>query len=115
MMARRYLQLIAIACAVAVASCGGSDPVGPTNDVLPSGHDEDGDGITDVDEGRHEPGGAIDTDGDTIPDWQDEDSDNDTIPDSCEAGFLHQVENPPADSDLDGADDTVTFPGDKLR
>ena len=47
------------------------------------GGDFDGDGLTNGDEGC---GGARDSDGDKIPDWQDLDSDNDKIPDHVEKG-----------------------------
>ena len=62
--------------------------------------DEDGDTIRDEDEGN----GAIDSDGDTLPDTQDLDSDGDGIPDADEAGD----DNPlslPVDSDMDGTPD----------
>ncbi len=42
--------------------------------------DEDGDGITDFEEGK-DPTNPRDTDGDGTPDYQDPDSDNDGIPD----------------------------------
>jgi hypothetical protein len=53
--------------------------------IIPGcGLDSDGDGITDILEGRGAPGGDIDTDTDGIPDWKDLDSDNDGIPDVVE-------------------------------
>ncbi len=100
----RFLQVAAIACAMALASCSGEGPTAHIDAGPPVDHDEDGDGITDVDEGRYEPGGAIDTDGDTIPDWQDDDSDNDTIPDQMESGDS-DVSTPAVDSDGDGIPD----------
>lgn len=62
--------------------------------------DADGDGISDEDEGR---AGRVDTDGDGIPDYLDEDSDGDGVPDALERG-----PNPctaPVDSDGDGIPD----------
>lgn len=43
--------------------------------------DGDGDGISDLDEGRYAGGGPIDSDEDGTPDHLDPDSDNDTLPD----------------------------------
>ncbi len=60
--------------------------------------DSDGDGILDDTEGQG------DTDGDGLPDFQDEDSDNDGIPDSTEAGV--DPDNP-VDTDGDGMADYV--------
>ena len=65
--------------------------------------DADGDGISDIHEGRFE---AVppDTDKDGIPDYLDTDSDGDGVPDSIEAGdddFL----TPPVDTDGDGIPD----------
>ncbi len=62
--------------------------------------DEDGDGISDDDEGN----GLVDTDGDGTPDTQDTDSDNDGIPDAIEAGDTDPA-TPPVDTDLDGTPD----------
>jgi hypothetical protein len=59
-------------------------------------NDRDRDYILNVDEGN----GAVDTDGDTIPDSLDDDSDGDTIPDAVEAGDL-DCETPPYDTDND--------------
>ncbi len=53
--------------------------------IIPGcGLDSDGDGITDVIEGKGAPGGDVDTDTDGVPDWKDLDSDNDGIPDVVE-------------------------------
>ncbi len=68
------------------------------------GEDRDEDGIRDEDEGRFDPGGPVDTDSDTIPDYEDEDSDNDTIPDETERGDKMPL-SPPVDSDEDGTPD----------
>ncbi len=51
--------------------------------INPNG-DEDGDGISDGDEGKLAPGGPPDTDGDGTPDFQDTDSDGDGILDADE-------------------------------
>ncbi len=71
-----------------------TDPCTPETDT-------DGDGISDMDEGRYE---DVDTDGDTLPDYLDEDSDDDTIPDAVEGGDLDHT-TPPVDSDRDGTPD----------
>jgi len=60
--------------------------------------DADGDGISDVDEGRAE---NRDTDGDGTPDYLDDDSDGDGIFDSVEAGDA-DTNTPPEDADMDG-------------
>ncbi len=60
----------------------GTNPDNPTKPPKSDVPDEDGDTISDADEGRDE---NVDTDGDGTPDYLDEDSDNDTIPDSVEA------------------------------
>ncbi len=62
--------------------------------------DSDGDGIADFDEGD----GAVDTDGDDIPDTLDDDSDGDGIPDATEAGDA-DLGTLPVDSDDDGTPD----------
>jgi hypothetical protein len=77
----------------------GVDPDVPADtglDVSPSS-DEDGDTISDLDEGRL---GAVDTDRDGTPDYLDEDSDGDTIPDRIEAGDADLFTDP-VDTDLD--------------
>ncbi len=69
------------------------------------GFDSDGDGISDLIEGRGagEGGADIDTDGDGIPDWKDLDSDNDGIPDRIEWFVPGCDQNPYADlNDADG-------------
>lgn len=59
--------------------------------------DSDGDGLSDVVEGKDAPGGAPDTDGDGTPDYLDPDSDNDGIGDGFEGS---------GDIDGDGIPDT---------
>lgn len=68
----------------------------PTSD-----EDEDGDGISDLDEGRRE---GVDTDGDGIPDYLDDDSDGDGLPDSLEAGDADPLTTA-RDTDSDGIPD----------
>jgi len=54
----------------------------------------------------------VDTDGDDIPDFIDEDSDDDGIPDIEENGLPDAISNPFADTDGDGIDDIFdTFNG----
>jgi len=60
--------------------------------------DEDGDGISDFDEGRSD---NTDTDGDGTPDYLDDDSDGDGIFDSVEAGDADPATTP-EDADSDG-------------
>ena len=67
--------------------------------------DGDGDGISDIDEGRYEPAGAVDTDGDGTPDYLDDDSDGDGIPDMIEGGDRPSPATPPRDTDRDGTAD----------
>jgi hypothetical protein len=62
--------------------------------------DMDGDNILDVDEGA----GAVDTDGDGMPDTADGDSDGDGISDADEAGDVDPA-TPPVDTDGDGTPD----------
>ena len=60
--------------------------------------DEDGDGISDENEGRAQ---NRDSDGDTLPDYIDDDSDGDTIPDRIEARNDNCANTKPADTDND--------------
>lgn len=98
--------LALLIAALFVAGCSPSDPpfhldAGADSDVIIDGTDSDGDSIVDQHEGRDE---GKDTDGDGVPDYQDEDSDGDGISDREEAGD----ENPatePRDSDRDGVPD----------
>jgi hypothetical protein len=76
----------------------GRDALPDGSDVGPPPPDADGDTISDADEGRSS---GVDTDGDTMPDWQDLDSDGDTIPDATEAGD-RDTRSPPWDNDADG-------------
>ena len=88
-------------------SLAGCDPGSPPRDGGtgdgggPPSVDSDGDNISDVDEGRD---GAVDTDGDAMPDYLDSDSDGDGIPDSVEAGDENPG-SPPRDADGDGTPD----------
>jgi hypothetical protein len=86
---------------------GGADvPVTPGEDGGPGGldapvvmaADEDGDSLTDEQEGRS---AALDTDRDGVPDFRDVDSDGDGLFDAAEAGDANPA-TPPADSDGDG-------------
>ncbi|MDQ3034483.1 MAG: VWA domain-containing protein [Myxococcota bacterium] len=70
-------------------------------EVIPPTADTDGDGISDLHEGRAT---AVDTDGDGAPDWMDPDSDGDGISDAVEAGDA-VLTTPPIDSDFDGVPD----------
>ncbi len=63
--------------------------------------DEDGDFISDADEGRAD---GVDTDADGVPDFQDLDSDGDGFSDAEEAGD-EDTGTPPRDSDSDGVPD----------
>ena len=76
-----------------------SDPDNGDKDPVPNflDHDDDNDGIPDVDETM------ADLDGDGIPNHEDLDSDNDGIPDIIEAGF--------ADIDGDGQVDNFLVEG----
>ena len=68
-------------------------PPGPTEYPECEYPDEDGDGISDMLEGKED---NRDSDSDTIPDYQDLDSDDDTIPDSIEGGTNGCSGNDPA-------------------
>ena len=76
----------------------GSLPDGGTDSGVMA-DDEDGDGISDLDEGR---ASNVDTDGDGTPDYLDGDSDDDTIPDAIESGTDGNPNESPVDSDGDG-------------
>lgn len=71
--------------------------------------DEDGDGISDLEEGRAE---GRDTDGDGIQDYLDDDSDADGIPDAWESGSGGDAAQPPRDSDGDGTPDYLDVDSD---
>jgi len=98
----------------------GAPPDAP-DAFVPPVMDEDGDGISDEDEGRAD---AVDTDGDGTPDYQDTDSDDDGILDRHEGRFESDDDGTPdrrdTDSDGDGLpdadeagdDDPATFPVD---
>jgi hypothetical protein len=101
--------VIALVLALALApACGGNGVTigdGGQLDSAPDGEppltDEDNDTISDVQENRAE---EVDTDGDGIPDYLDDDSDGDGIPDRLEAGDA-DLTTPPVDSDGDGRPD----------
>jgi hypothetical protein len=114
----RTRKLLSIVAAAGLAiGCGAErtsryDSDGSTTDTVgedgstdtfvgPPLPDEDGDTIADEDEGR---GANVDTDGDTVPDYLDDDSDGDTIPDYMEAGDGDN-RTPPHDTDFDGDPD----------
>ncbi len=86
----RQLAWTAIACAA--FGCGTKPPAGgadaTTADATAPGidayEDSDGDGIGDGTEGRYDPAGPRDTDGDGVPDAKDPDSDNDGVTDADE-------------------------------
>ncbi|RME25843.1 MAG: VWA domain-containing protein [Deltaproteobacteria bacterium] len=63
--------------------------------------DSDGDFIADVEEGKDQ---KVDTDGDGVPDFKDDDSDGDGILDSVEAGD-QDAKTPAVDTDGDGTPD----------
>src|SRR5574341_1256487 len=92
---RRWLSLGALGIAMSFA-CGPTETGAPA--PLP---DEDGDTIADEQEGSAQ---EIDTDGDGLPDYRDEDSDGDAVPDVVEAGD-GDTRTPPPDSDADGVPD----------
>jgi hypothetical protein len=105
----RWAVVVGLLAVGALAACSPAS----TDDIIPDGRDgtdgtdgdvtgppppdADGDTISDADEGRSE---RVDTDGDTTPDYLDDDSDGDTIPDSIEAGDA-DARTPPADNDGD--------------
>lgn len=71
--------------------------------------DDDGDGLTDIEEGN----GLIDTDGDGIPDSLDTDSDNDGIPDADEPGDADN-DGIPDSQEPDGTDVSTDTDGDGI-
>lgn len=79
--------------------------------IAPSGLDENGNGLDDAYEQNGQMGiFPIDTDGDSLPDYLDEDSDNDNVPDSIEGHDANQdgvadVVRIGSDKDDDGLDD----------
>lgn len=77
------------------AACGPADR--PTDDRPIPSQDDDGDGITNFDEGG---GDFEDTDGDGRADYLDLDSDDDAVPDALEAGDA-DLATPPVNSDSD--------------
>ena len=93
--------VVLLALALAACDSQGLQVGDAGTDDGPSWGDADADGITDHFEDREE---EVDTDGDGIPDYLDEDSDGDGIPDSVEAGDA-DTDTPPVDSDGDGRPD----------
>ncbi len=89
-------------CACGPSGSGVDKDGGASGDGgTPGFPDEDGDFISDVDEGRAQ---NVDTDGDGTADYLDDDSDGDGVPDSREAGDADASTQVP-DSDGDGARD----------
>jgi hypothetical protein len=92
---------------------GDSSPDSPVDTTEPEDTawdplgDSDGDGISDVEEGRAD---ARDSDGDGAPDYRDFDSDNDGLSDSLEGSPADA--SGPADTDGDGVDDYVDLDSD---
>ena len=93
------------ACGPQVPNNGGNNnyrpPDGAVNTECEPFADDDGDTITNHDEGCEF---NRDTDGDGIPDYLDQDSDNDGISDFIEAGDQNP-QTPPRDTDGDGIPD----------
>lgn len=87
----------ALACGPTGTDGGPADGSDDSVDIA----DEDGDGISDEDEGR---ASSIDTDSDGVPDFEDGDSDGDGISDAIEAGDA-DLATAPYDSDADGTPD----------
>ncbi|MFS4467586.1 Ig-like domain-containing protein [Maribacter sp. 2210JD10-5] len=81
------------------------------NYIAPSGDDANGNGLDDAYEGPGVLGlFPIDTDGDSLPDYLDDDSDNDNVPDATEAHDFNRDGIPDvvyigSDKDDDGLDD----------
>jgi len=73
--------------------------------------DEDDDGLLDSEEGRFDPGGARDTDGDGVPDYLDRDSDDDGLDDKVEGRDDWDKDGIPntIDSKNDGPPPTLHF------
>jgi hypothetical protein len=96
--------LVTLVVALPFAACGpssGDDGDDSPDAMLPPQPDDDGDGISNTDEGKD---AGTDTDGDTTPDYLDDDSDGDGVPDMREAGDA-DTNTQPWDSDGDGAPD----------
>jgi hypothetical protein len=87
---------VGLGCAPSTPGTGDHADAAP-----PAGDDADGDGISDVDEGR---AAALDSDGDGTPDFRDSDSDGDGVADALEAGD-DRLDTRPVDSDGDGTPD----------
>jgi hypothetical protein len=104
----RAARQVALVLAIALAGCGDSPGASATDasaaDAFDEGQDTDGDGITDLDEGRP---GEQDTDGDGTPDYLDLDSDGDGLPDADEVTV--GTDPTEVDSDGDGASDLAEY------
>ncbi len=98
---RRLLFGLAFVLACEPGGGGGPTRDGGGMDAEVDIRDSDGDGISDDEEGA---AGRVDTDGDGVPDFQDDDSDGDGIPDGAEAGD-DSLSTPARDSDGDGIPD----------
>ena len=95
------LAVLASACSPPSSDCPAGFAPGSANGTAGQGcilGDADGDGISDLDEGRFS---GIDTDGDGLPDFQDTDADADGLADRDEAGD-GDINTPPFDADGDG-------------
>ncbi|MBK8258717.1 MAG: hypothetical protein IPK82_39425 [Polyangiaceae bacterium] len=78
------------------------------NDGVPDLDDTDSDNDTIADAFE----GTLDPENDGISAFRDDDSDGDGIFDACEAGPNHQLDEAPADTDLDGKYDSVDLDSD---
>lgn len=95
------VSVLALVFSIACGPSEGARPDGGLADARVDIPDDDGDTISNVDEGR---AANVDTDGDGTPDYVDTDSDGDGIPDRQEAGD-DDISTPPRDSDGDGTPD----------
>ncbi len=95
------MKLRLFLCASIAALVFGCGSPGDDDGTNPPVGDEDGDGISDSDEGAAT---SVDTDGDGTPDYQDTDSDGDGIDDYREAGDSDPGTRP-LDTDGDGTPD----------
>ncbi len=87
----------------AVVDSGYDPPDSDTDTGWGAETDSDGDGLTDLDEGRDD-AGSRDSDGDGVDDYLDEDSDDDGIADATESA-PRGSDGLPADTDADGTAD----------
>ena len=95
-------RILGPALALLLAGCeGGDTSTGGGFHPDDAGADDDGDGISNGDEGSAD---GANTDGDEYPDYLDNDSDGDAIADSAEAGDT-KLDTAPVDTDADGTPD----------